>query len=74
MLEHDQTNSALSQKRLTRIPEKNLLEYPIIKNERSIPLSDQKLYFHNAAVSNKHTEILQDVIKQNKNVLDQSLT
>lgn len=74
MLEHDQANSALSQKCLTRIPEKMLLEYPIIKNERSSPLTDQHLYFHIAAVSKKHTEILQDVIKQNKNVLDQSLT
>lgn len=42
-----------------------LLDYPIMKNERSIPLTDQQLYVHIAAVSKKHTEILQDVIKQN---------
>lgn len=66
MLEHDQANSALSQKCLTRIPEKMLLEYPVMKNERSIPLTDQQLYFHIAAVSKKTYRNITDVIKQNK--------
>lgn len=58
-----------------RIPEQMLPSYPIIikKKKKSIPLTDQQLYFHIAAVSKKCTEILQDATEQNKNVLDQSL-